>query len=135
MIEPEIRSGPPWLTLGLTVALAVAAALWLRPRPAWAAPPSVAAAMAEPDGDAPAKVRKAQSGKVNLNTATAEQLQMLPGVGPSKAERIIAYRKRHGGFRRIADLRRVRGIGAKTLKKLERFLDVRGETTLNSRPP
>ena len=55
---------------------------------------------------------------------------MLPSVGPSKADRIVAWRKKNGGFKRIADLRRVKGFGYKTFKRLEPFLDIKGDTTL-----
>lgn len=51
------------------------------------------------------------TGLVNLNTATQEQLQTLPGVGPVLAERIVSYRDEHGGFTSVADLRKVTGIG------------------------
>ena len=50
-------------------------------------------------------------GLVNLNTATLEQLQTLPGVGPVLAQRILDYRTQQGGFRSVADLRKVTGIG------------------------
>jgi competence protein ComEA len=96
-----------------------------------AAPPAVAAAAAD-DGESAPTGRKATSGKLNLNTATPEQLELLPGVGPAKAERIIAFRQKHGAFKRVADLRRVKGFGRKTLKKLEPFLDIKGETTLTA---
>lgn len=70
------------------------------------------------------------TGKLNLNTATEEQLQLLPTVGPAKAERIVTWRKKNGGFKRVADLRRVKGFGYRTFKRLEPLLDVKGDTTL-----
>ncbi|NVB84797.1 MAG: helix-hairpin-helix domain-containing protein [Kofleriaceae bacterium] len=76
------------------------------------------------------KSAKDLTGKLNLNTATEEQLMMLPTVGPAKAERIVVWRKKNGGFKRTADLRRVKGFGYKTFKRLEPFLDVKGDTTL-----
>lgn len=53
----------------------------------------------------------ANGGKINLNTATVEQLDSLWGVGPVLAKRIVEYRLRHGPFRRIEDIQKVRGIG------------------------
>ena len=73
---------------------------------------------------------KELAGKLNLNGATEEQLMLLPTVGPSKAERIVTWRKKNGGFKRVADLRRVKGFGYRTFKKLEPFLDIKGDTTL-----
>jgi competence ComEA-like helix-hairpin-helix protein len=70
------------------------------------------------------------TGKLNLNTATEEQLMLLPAVGPAKADRIVAWRKKNGGFKRVADLRHVKGFGYKSFKKLEPFLDIKGDTTL-----
>jgi competence protein ComEA len=91
----------------------------------------------EPPEDAPGgkrggkrAARKELTGKLNLNTATEEQLMLLPTVGPSKAERIVTWRKKNGGFKRAADLRRVKGFGYKTFKRLEPFLEITGETTL-----
>jgi len=85
----------------------------------------------DPD-EAPAKKsnRKQITGKLNLNTATEDQLMLLPTVGPSKAERIVTWRKKNGGFKRVADLRRVKGFGYKTFKKLESYLDIKGDTTI-----
>ncbi|HEY0193282.1 MAG TPA: helix-hairpin-helix domain-containing protein [Kofleriaceae bacterium] len=82
--------------------------------------------------DAPAKKgsHKQISGKLNLNTATQDQLMLLPTVGPSKAERILDWRKKNGGFKRTADLRHVKGFGYKTFKKLEPYLDIKGDTTI-----
>lgn len=74
--------------------------------------------------------RKDLAGKVNLNAASEDQLMLLPTIGPAKAERIVAWRKKNGSFKRIADLRRVKGFGYKTFKRLEPFLDIQGETTL-----
>ena len=76
------------------------------------------------------RMKKNVAGKLNLNTATEDELMMLPTVGPAKAERIVTWRKKNGGFKRTADLRRVKGFGYKTFKRLEPLLEVRGETTL-----
>ena len=56
---------------------------------------------------------------VNLNTATAAQLQDLPGIGARTAERIIEYRGKNGGFKKIEELMNVKGIGEKSFLKLK----------------
>lgn len=63
-------------------------------------------------------------GRVDLNRATAAELERLPGVGPVLAGRIIEFREAQGGFRRIEDLRQVRGIGAKLYAELAELLEV-----------
>ncbi|MGI8383278.1 helix-hairpin-helix domain-containing protein [Robertmurraya sp. P23] len=58
-------------------------------------------------------------GKININKATSDELQNLPGIGPSKADAIIAYREENGLFQTIDDLKLVTGIGDKTFEKLQ----------------
>jgi competence protein ComEA len=56
----------------------------------------------------------AQSGpRININTASVEELRTLPGIGPALAERIVAHRGRHGLFKRAQDIVIVRGMSAK----------------------
>jgi competence ComEA-like helix-hairpin-helix protein len=100
-------------------------------RPSSAAATSPGRPSGEPDEPQGKKSNRKQiSGKLNLNTASEEQLELLPTVGPAKAERIVAWRAKNGGFKRTADLRRVKGFGYKTFKKLEPYLDIKGDTTL-----
>ena len=66
----------------------------------------------------------AKDGKINLNTATSEELQTISGIGAKRAEDIIAYRESHGGFQSVDDLKNVSGIGDKTLEKIRESLYV-----------
>ena len=61
---------------------------------------------------------------VNINTATAEELETLSGIGPVTAARIIEYRKTHGLFRKVEDLLNVDGIGEATLTKFRDHVTV-----------
>ncbi len=72
-------------------------------------------------------------GVVNINEASSEQLQLLPGVGPSRAEAIVTYRKSHP-FKRVEELTRIKGIGRKSLLRLRTLLSISGPTTLKERP-
>ena len=65
-----------------------------------------------------------QSELIDLNTATARELETLPRVGPRTAERILEYRREHGGFERIEDLMDVRGIGERTFLMLKPLVTV-----------
>ncbi len=57
--------------------------------------------------------------KVNINTATSEQLQTLPGVGPSLAKAIIDHRTKNGKFNKVEELLNVKGIGEKKYQKMK----------------
>lgn len=65
------------------------------------------------------------SGRLNLNTATAEQLAALPGLGEKTAAAVVAYRAAHGPFKSVAELDRVEGVGPATLAKLEGLVEAR----------
>jgi len=62
--------------------------------------------------------------KVNLNSATAAELENLPGIGPVYAQRIIDYREEHGGFSSVEELREISGIGPKTYEKIKDLVSI-----------
>jgi len=65
------------------------------------------------------------TGKININTATIEQLSTLYGIGEVKAKSIIEYREKNGGFKSIEELGNVDGIGSKTIDKLRDKVDIK----------
>ena len=65
-------------------------------------------------------------GLLDLNTASAAQLESLPGIGPSRAQAILAFREAHGGFRSVFQLLRIKGIGRAMLRKLQPLVTVSG---------
>jgi competence protein ComEA len=71
--------------------------------------------------------------KVNINSADAGQLALLPRVGPSVAQRIIEYRKQNGPFKKAEDLMLVQGIGEKTYQLIKPYVATAGETTLREK--
>jgi competence protein ComEA len=73
------------------------------------------------------------SGVVNLNTATAEQLMLLPGIGEAKARAILERRKQQGGFKTVDELVEVKGIGSAALEKIRPFVAIQGKTSLIKR--
>lgn len=91
------------------------------------------AASAKGPQDSTAPAVAASGGVVNLNEASSEQLELLPGVGPSRASAIVAYRKAHP-FKRPEELMRVKGIGKKSFARLRPLLSLSGPTTLKERP-
>ena len=73
-------------------------------------------------GSRSSKIGADSGEQISLNSATLEQLERLPGVGPSMAERILLYRQQSGGFAKIDDLTLVPGIGPKKLAKMTPFV-------------
>lgn len=81
----------------------------------------------------PAFAAEAAEGKVNVNQAGAEELALLPRIGPSTAGRIVEFREENGPFQAIEDLMLVRGIGEKTFDLLSPYVALEGETTLTEK--
>lgn len=62
--------------------------------------------------------------KIPINTAQTDELDVLPGIGPALADRIVAYRKEHGPFKTVEDIKKVKGIGNKLLEKMLPFIEL-----------
>ncbi len=73
--------------------------------------------------------KKQISGQLNLNTASVEQLDQLPGVSPKKAEAIADYRKEHP-FKSVSDLDNVKGFSEKSIEKLKPYVSTEGGNSL-----
>ncbi|WP_420456180.1 ComEA family DNA-binding protein [Rubrivirga sp.] len=85
--------------------------------------------------DAPASVLPVQATSpslIDVNTASAEMLDTVPGIGPAIAGRILAFRAQNGPFRSVADLEQVRGIGPRTLERMAPYLTAGRPTMLAS---
>jgi competence protein ComEA len=95
-------------------ALAVVAAVLVLAAPVNASPSQEKSSQAKA---APAQI-------VNINTAPADQLERLPGVGPKTAARIVEYRQKNGGFKKVEELMNVRGIGENAFLKMKSQLTV-----------
>lgn len=70
------------------------------------------------------RVAAAEVAKVNINAATAKELQGLPGIGQVMAERIVAYRTEKGKFKSTDDLLKVKGVGKKSLEKIRELISI-----------
>jgi competence protein ComEA len=76
-----------------------------------------------------ARAEKSQlEGVVNLNTASADELRLIPGIGPARIRNILAYRRNHP-FRTIEELARIKGIGRRMVRRWRRHLAVSGPST------
>ena len=86
--------------------------------------PALASTLQSPPPAAAASSQPA----INLNTATLDQLETLPGIGRKTAERILEYRTKSGSFKRIEELMNVKGIGEKSFLKLKPLIVVSPKT-------
>jgi competence protein ComEA len=84
-----------------------------------------AVAAAHTQAEKPSAIERAT---VNLNTASVDQLADLPGVGKATAQRIVEYRQKSGGFKKIEELMNVKGIGEKSFLKLKPLITVATKT-------
>jgi competence protein ComEA len=73
------------------------------------------------------------SSQVNINTATVQELQLLPRVGPALAQRIVDFRAANGPFKAPEELARVKGIGERSFARLAPYVSVSGATTLKEK--
>jgi len=90
----------------------------------WLAYPAAVLSQTAPRATPPEEEKSIKP--VDINRATAEEFATLPGIGPDLARRIVAYREKHGPFRRVEDLMAIRGIGRKKWKAIRPFLKMGG---------
>jgi competence protein ComEA len=106
----------------LLAALVAPASTIYAEQAAKAAPAAKAGSAAK--GGSAAKARATADSPVNLNSASVGQLQTLPGIGASTAQRIVEYRQKNGSFKKIEELMNVKGIGEKSFLKLKPLITV-----------
>ena len=106
----------------ITAALALAALASLPPRATAPAPPATHHPAARATLSALEALRDGR--RIDLNRATAADLELLPGIGPSLAQRIVDDRAARGAFTSVAALQRVRGIGPRTIARLQALIRI-----------
>ena len=74
--------------------------------------------------DGPSSSTSSSNGKININKATASELENIPSVGPSTAQKIITYREENGKFSSIDDIKNVSGIGDKTFENIKDYISI-----------
>lgn len=90
------------------------------------ASPSSSPASPQSGGSPPGRSASSRDPRININTATLQDLETIKGIGPAKAQKIIDYRNQHGRFSSVDDLLHVSGIGSKTLASIRDFITVGG---------
>ncbi len=115
----------PTTDLPVYVALVDAVRGQLRVAPPALSEPTATAAPVAAPAAAPVAA-PAEAGPVNVNTATVEALDTVPGIGPALASRIVAHREQYGPFRSVADVQQVRGIGPRSIERMAPSLTVTG---------
>ncbi len=110
--------------LGLSAVITLAAPLAARQAAAPAPAKPAAAAKSGKSASGRAVKKAALTGKINLNTATVQDLTRLPRIGEKVAQRIVEYRQKHGGFKKTEELMNVKGIGEKTFDKMREHLSI-----------
>jgi len=106
----------------LLAALVASASTIYAEQAAKAAPAAKAGPAAK--GGSAAKARATADSPVNLNSASVAQLQTLPGIGASTAQRIVEFRQKNGSFKKIEELMNVKGIGEKSFLKLKPLITI-----------
>lgn len=108
----------------------IAVVLWIgwpvqKEAPSQAQPEQSIAMQAPATAPVASVPRAKMAAKVNLNRASADELQILPGIGPVLAQRMVDWRKAHGRYRTVDDLQEVKGIGKKRLEQLRPLVTVK----------